>query len=514
MIRSFLDELWQSSDAIFQNHLSWFLITGPIAILGQNVFSEATCFALAGLALIPCAERLSFITEQVALHTNASIGALLNATFGNAPELLIATAAIRSGFYRLTQLTMLGSMITNMVFVFGLSCFVGGLRWQTQELHVGTAVIAMLLLSTAGSLIPAALVLSGHFVDTDRTLSTSTMMNNPEHHHHGGGGRGLMDTSTGGLPMMAPSSEEITLSRVNAAVMLTAYILYLIFQLGTHVNEAPERHSQEPRPNVACRRLFKWAWMPILRGITRKRSSNLHHLENGLSVAMAVTTMSSAADRSMDKSSSRRQPDDVVTSSHNHHSVSDNDDDNSCDGDDDEEAVVLLKQQPMPLSQRLRDDSERSNHTMGGNSTSGHTGVVDPLRIRENCNVKIGGSENTADPFRIRETPLDVPHRSALTLRKSHDSDYDAFQPNHHNHNDQHGNTAEPRFSMRVGIFWLFVVTMCISAMSDILVNTIDGFAQRMRLSQVFTSMVIIPFFSNIAEQVSSVIFGYRNEYV
>jgi Ca2+/Na+ antiporter len=211
----------------------------------------------------------------------------------------------------------------------------------------------------------------------------------------------------------------------------------------------------------------------------------------------------------MDKSSSRRQPDDVVTSHNNHSSVLS--DDNSC-GDDDEEAVVLLKQ-PVP-SQRLRDDSERSNHTMGGNSVSGHSGV-DPLRIRENCSVKIGGSENTADPFRIRETPPDVPHRSALTLRKSHDSDYDAFQPNHnHNHDDHQHGTAEPRFSMRVGIFWLFVVTMCISAMSDILVNTIDGFAQRMRLSQVFTSMVIIPFFSNIAEQVSSVIFGYRNEYV
>ena len=48
--------------------------------------------------------------------------------------------------------------------------------------------------------------------------------------------------------------------------------------------------------------------------------------------------------------------------------------------------------------------------------------------------------------------------------------------------------------------------------MSDILVDTIDGFAHRMKLSQVFTSMIIIPFFSNVAEQVSAFIFAYRNE--
>jgi Ca2+:H+ antiporter len=66
--------------------------------------------------------------------------------------------------------------------------------------------------------------------------------------------------------------------------------------------------------------------------------------------------------------------------------------------------------------------------------------------------------------------------------------------------------------SFRAGIVWLFVITLCISAMSDILVDTIDGFAMRMKISEVFTSMVILPFFSNVAEQVSAVLFAYRNE--
>jgi Ca2+:H+ antiporter len=66
--------------------------------------------------------------------------------------------------------------------------------------------------------------------------------------------------------------------------------------------------------------------------------------------------------------------------------------------------------------------------------------------------------------------------------------------------------------SFRVGILWLFIITLAVSAMSEILVDTIDGFASRSHLSEVFTSMVIVPFFSNVAEQVSAILFAYRNE--
>lgn len=68
------------------------------------------------------------------------------------------------------------------------------------------------------------------------------------------------------------------------------------------------------------------------------------------------------------------------------------------------------------------------------------------------------------------------------------------------------------QMSLRTGIVWLFIITLCISAMSDILVDTIDGFAYRLELSEIFTSMVIVPFFSNVAEQVSAVLFAYRNK--
>lgn len=161
------------------------------------------------------------MTEQVAEHTNGTIGALLNATFGNAPELLIATAALRSGFYRVVQLTMLGSMLTNLLFVFGLASLVGGLRWQVQELRMssGNINVGLLLLSLAGSLLPATLVLSGQM-------------------------KGDGPSAAG-----TPSKEELAFSRVNAVIMMIMYGCYLVFQLGTHKNEFEDDENTVATPN-------------------------------------------------------------------------------------------------------------------------------------------------------------------------------------------------------------------------------------------------------------------------
>jgi len=65
--------------------------------------------------------------------------------------------------------------------------------------------------------------------------------------------------------------------------------------------------------------------------------------------------------------------------------------------------------------------------------------------------------------------------------------------------------------SLRAGIFWLLIITMCVSSLSDIIVDTIDGFAHQWHMSELFTSVVIVPFFSNIAEQVSAILFASRN---
>ena len=164
------------------------------------------------------------MTEQVAEHTNGTIGALLNATFGNAPELLIASAALRKGFYRVVQLAMLGSMLTNLLFVFGISCLIGGFRWQVQELRItsGNVNVGMLLLSTAGSFLPATLVLGGQLKHSSSDGGTATLSSDGED---------------------IPSEEELQFCRINAVIMIIMYGCYLIFQLGTHKEEFDEEDN-------------------------------------------------------------------------------------------------------------------------------------------------------------------------------------------------------------------------------------------------------------------------------
>lgn len=174
-------------------------------------------------------KSLSFVTEQVAGHTNGTIGALLNATFGNAPELLIASAALRKGYYRVVQLAMLGSMLTNLLFVFGISCLIGGLRWQVQELRItsGNVSVGMLLLSTAGSLLPATLVLGGQLKHSSNSSSSSSSTS----------------PDNDGSLSVTPTLEELQFCRVNAFVMIIMYGCYLIFQLGTHKEEFDEEDN-------------------------------------------------------------------------------------------------------------------------------------------------------------------------------------------------------------------------------------------------------------------------------
>lgn len=222
-----LQELWSSTEQIFSNKITWLLVMGPIALIGDATgwLGEPICFAFSGIALIPCAERLSYVTEQVAAHTNGTIGALLNATFGNAPELLISTAALRNGFYRVTQLTMLGSMLCNLLLVFGLSCLVGGARWQVQELRItsGNVSVGMLLASVGGSLLPAALIMSGQLYNPPEGEEEPDYNTSPRNYE--------------------PSDIELSFSRVNAVIMIALYIAYLLFQIGTHKDEFDEEEN-------------------------------------------------------------------------------------------------------------------------------------------------------------------------------------------------------------------------------------------------------------------------------
>jgi Ca2+:H+ antiporter len=137
----------------------------PFALISKVAgLPDGLTFSLALLALAPLAERLGFVTEQLAVYTNESIGGLLNATFGNATELIVAATALYRGLYRLVQLSMLGSILSNMLLVLGSAFFLGGMRFKTQSFSKVTSQMnaTLLVLSCIAILGPTALTMGGH----------------------------------------------------------------------------------------------------------------------------------------------------------------------------------------------------------------------------------------------------------------------------------------------------------------------------------------------------------------
>jgi Ca2+:H+ antiporter len=114
-------------------------------------------FAAALLALLPLSASIGRATETLAERLGGGIGGLLNATFGNAAELIIGIFALREGLIDLVKASLTGSIIGNILLVFGLSAFVGGLNRPVQRFNRTAAGLGttMLLLSAIGLIVPA-----------------------------------------------------------------------------------------------------------------------------------------------------------------------------------------------------------------------------------------------------------------------------------------------------------------------------------------------------------------------
>jgi Ca2+:H+ antiporter len=140
--------------------LNWFLIFVPVAVVLEFLRPEAhtLIFVAACLAVIPLAGWLGRATEQLAHHTGEGVGGLLNATFGNAAELIIALMAIRKGLYPVVKASLTGSIIGNILLVLGGAFLAGGIRHKEQEFNVtgAQAQSTLLTLAAIGLIMPAA----------------------------------------------------------------------------------------------------------------------------------------------------------------------------------------------------------------------------------------------------------------------------------------------------------------------------------------------------------------------
>ncbi|MCU1232301.1 MAG: calcium/proton antiporter, CaCA family [Candidatus Solibacter sp.] len=195
--------------------LNWLLIFVPITIALEFLMPGAhtLIFIASCLAVIPLAGWLGHATEELARYTGQGAGGLLNATFGNAAELIIAVMAIRKGLYSVVKASLTGSIIGNILLVLGAATLAGGLKYKHQRFNVTGARAQSTLLTLAA----IALVMPAAF-----------------HSLTGPGAR----------------FKEDGLSLAISFVLLIAYGLHLLFSLRTHKQlfEGEETQEQEPAP--------------------------------------------------------------------------------------------------------------------------------------------------------------------------------------------------------------------------------------------------------------------------
>jgi Ca2+:H+ antiporter len=178
--------------------LNWLLVLAPVAVVLERSHASAPLvFFAAGLAIIPLAALIVHSTEQIAEHLGPAIGGLLNATFGNLPELIIALVALKAGLVDMVRASLIGAILGNVLFGQGLAFLLGGLRTHVQEYNPAGArtYSSMLVLAAISMGIPAAF---------HRFLGDTTL------------------------------TEAQSMDLVTSGVLLGTYCLYLWFMLRTH----------------------------------------------------------------------------------------------------------------------------------------------------------------------------------------------------------------------------------------------------------------------------------------
>ena len=214
------------------------LIFIPISIAAKYLeWGSLAVFVTSAIAIVPLAIWLSTATEEVAIVTGSTIGALLNAVFGNATELIIALVALKEGLVDIVKASITGTIISNLLLVMGLSMLLGGLRYKEQEFKPVVARVN----GSSMTLAAIAIILPTMVIETSNGLEPEAIRN---------------------------------LSTTVAIVLIVVYALTLVFSLKTHsylydvglvdLDEGTQTNaddSNEHKPNL-------WLWVGVLLAAT------------------------------------------------------------------------------------------------------------------------------------------------------------------------------------------------------------------------------------------------------
>ncbi|OBT50520.1 hypothetical protein VE04_09479 [Pseudogymnoascus sp. 24MN13] len=196
---------------------SWvniFLIAAPVGIaLGATHQNFIAVFVVNFIAIIPLAALLSYATEEIALRVGETLGGLLNATFGNAVEVIVSVIALTKDEIVIVKTSLIGSILSNLLLVLGMCFLFGGLRREEQFFNTTVAQTAasLLVLAIASVIIPTVFDLWVSNTGVDKVAA---------------------------------------ISRGTSIILLFVYAMYLLFQLKTHstmYNQESRKVPMKPR---------------------------------------------------------------------------------------------------------------------------------------------------------------------------------------------------------------------------------------------------------------------------
>ncbi len=155
--------------------LSILVIFLPLAALAEYMgWNEVLVFLLSALGVVPMAHFIGTSTEALAHYTGPRIGGLLNATLGNAAELIITIFAIRAGLLELVKASITGSILGNLLLVMGMAMLLGGLRngWQRFDRKHATNNAVLLTLAVVALVVPS---LFSHYIGSEESVGVEAL---------------------------------------------------------------------------------------------------------------------------------------------------------------------------------------------------------------------------------------------------------------------------------------------------------------------------------------------------
>jgi Ca2+:H+ antiporter len=199
---------------ILKPSIYWLLIFIVVTfVLESRHASSSLIFFAAALSIIPIAKGIGSSTEKLAVFTGPTVGSLLNATFGNAPELIICIVALKAGMYEIVLAAITGAVMSNLLLGTGVSFTFGGIKHHVQSFNVQSIRLygTIMFIAVISMAIPSTL--SGYFAEKPDLFGNA-----------------------------------ISINVGFASVLLAAYGLYLFFMLKTHKDLFASEKEEEEHP--------------------------------------------------------------------------------------------------------------------------------------------------------------------------------------------------------------------------------------------------------------------------